>query len=94
MALLYASRELDKLITENFDQRIGVQIVQNALKVILSLIDHYFSCIPISHLKVDLCLLFASIVFFHVIETILMIAQLENRKIIGESPCLLNVIAN
>lgn len=33
VALLYASRELDKLPTENFDQRIGVQIVQNALKV-------------------------------------------------------------
>lgn len=33
VALLYASRELDKLVTENFDQRIGVQIVQNALKV-------------------------------------------------------------
>lgn len=33
MALLYASKELDKLPTSNFDQKIGVQIIQNALKV-------------------------------------------------------------
>lgn len=33
MALLYASKELDKLQTANFDQKIGVQIIQNALKV-------------------------------------------------------------
>lgn len=33
VALLYASRELDKLHTANFDQKIGVQIIQNALKV-------------------------------------------------------------
>ncbi|MQL81276.1 hypothetical protein Taro_013747, partial [Colocasia esculenta] len=32
VALLYASRELDKLSTANFDQKIGVQIIQNALK--------------------------------------------------------------
>ncbi|KAJ6826849.1 chaperonin CPN60-2, mitochondrial [Iris pallida] len=32
VALLYASRELDKLQTANFDQKIGVQIIQNALK--------------------------------------------------------------
>lgn len=32
VALLYASKELDKLQTANFDQRIGVQIIQNALK--------------------------------------------------------------
>ncbi|XP_022138587.1 chaperonin CPN60-2, mitochondrial [Momordica charantia] len=31
-ALLYASKELDKLPTANFDQKIGVQIIQNALK--------------------------------------------------------------
>nr|TKR79695.1 Chaperonin CPN60-2 family protein [Populus alba] len=31
-ALLYASKELDKLQTANFDQKIGVQIIQNALK--------------------------------------------------------------
>jgi len=43
VALLYASRELDKLPTENFDQRIGVQIVQNALKVPISLHDPHFS---------------------------------------------------
>ncbi|KAJ6961774.1 hypothetical protein NC652_000658 [Populus alba x Populus x berolinensis] len=29
-ALLYASKELDKLQTANFDQKIGVQIIQNA----------------------------------------------------------------
>lgn len=33
VALLYASRELDKIQTANFDQKIGVQIIQNALKV-------------------------------------------------------------
>ncbi|KAL8162850.1 hypothetical protein V2J09_014339 [Rumex salicifolius] len=32
IALLYASKELDKLPTANFDQKIGVQIIQNALK--------------------------------------------------------------
>ncbi|XP_074561987.1 chaperonin CPN60-2, mitochondrial isoform X1 [Curcuma longa] len=32
VALLYASRELAKLQTANFDQKIGVQIIQNALK--------------------------------------------------------------
>ncbi|KAA3476579.1 chaperonin CPN60-2, mitochondrial [Gossypium australe] len=32
VALLYASNELDKLPTANFDQKIGVQIIQNALK--------------------------------------------------------------
>ncbi|RVW13559.1 Chaperonin CPN60-2, mitochondrial [Vitis vinifera] len=32
VALLYASKELDKLPTSNFDQKIGVQIIQNALK--------------------------------------------------------------
>ncbi|KQK23701.1 chaperonin CPN60-1, mitochondrial [Brachypodium distachyon] len=32
VALLYASRDLDKLQTANFDQKIGVQIIQNALK--------------------------------------------------------------
>ncbi|CAK7349465.1 unnamed protein product [Dovyalis caffra] len=32
VALLYASKELDKLHTSNFDQKIGVQIIQNALK--------------------------------------------------------------
>ena len=33
VALLYASKELDRLQTANFDQKIGVQIIQNALKV-------------------------------------------------------------
>jgi len=33
VALLYASKELDKLHTANFGQKIGVQIIQNALKV-------------------------------------------------------------
>lgn len=33
VALLYAARELEKLPTANFDQKIGVQIIQNALKV-------------------------------------------------------------
>ncbi|MED6186973.1 hypothetical protein PIB30_071958 [Stylosanthes scabra] len=32
VALLYASSELDNLPTANFDQKIGVQIIQNALK--------------------------------------------------------------
>ncbi|XP_059432255.1 chaperonin CPN60-2, mitochondrial-like [Corylus avellana] len=33
VALLYASKELDKLETANFDQKIGVQIIKNALKM-------------------------------------------------------------
>lgn len=33
VALLYAAKELEKLPTANFDQKIGVQIIQNALKV-------------------------------------------------------------
>ncbi|GJZ93080.1 chaperonin CPN60-2, mitochondrial-like protein, partial [Tanacetum coccineum] len=33
VALLYASKELDKLQTANFDPKIGVQIIQNALKM-------------------------------------------------------------
>jgi len=33
VALLYASKDLDKLQTVNFDQKIGVQIIKNALKV-------------------------------------------------------------
>ncbi|KAE8698081.1 60 kDa chaperonin 1 [Hibiscus syriacus] len=33
VALLYASKELDKLPTANFDQKIGVQIIQKALRV-------------------------------------------------------------
>ncbi|GKV23241.1 hypothetical protein SLEP1_g32991 [Rubroshorea leprosula] len=32
VALLYGTEELDKLPTDNFDQKIGVQIIQNALK--------------------------------------------------------------
>ncbi|PUZ42887.1 hypothetical protein GQ55_9G618100 [Panicum hallii var. hallii] len=32
VALLYASKDLDKLQTANFDQKIGVKIIQNALK--------------------------------------------------------------
>uniref|UniRef100_A0A0C9RLB0 TSA: Wollemia nobilis Ref_Wollemi_Transcript_12559_2249 transcribed RNA sequence n=1 Tax=Wollemia nobilis TaxID=56998 RepID=A0A0C9RLB0_9CONI len=32
VALLYASKELDKLQTANFDQKIGVQIIQTAVK--------------------------------------------------------------
>jgi len=33
VALLYASKELDKLQTANYDQKIGVRIIQAALKV-------------------------------------------------------------
>ncbi|KAL6002180.1 Chaperonin CPN60-2, mitochondrial [Asimina triloba] len=33
VALLYASKELDKLRTANIDKKIGVQIIENALKV-------------------------------------------------------------
>lgn len=40
VALLYASRELDKIQTANFDQKIGVQIIQNALKVLLDISVH------------------------------------------------------
>jgi chaperonin GroEL (HSP60 family) len=38
VALLYASRELEKLQTANFDQKIGVQIIQNALKVLFEIL--------------------------------------------------------
>ncbi|KAF4378144.1 hypothetical protein F8388_009058 [Cannabis sativa] len=38
VALLYASKELSKLQTANFDQKIGVQIIQNALKMPVSTI--------------------------------------------------------
>jgi hypothetical protein len=45
VALLYASRNLDKLETANFDQKIGVQIIQNALKVCeFSLLFSRFMC--------------------------------------------------
>ncbi|KAH7573111.1 hypothetical protein JRO89_XS03G0071000 [Xanthoceras sorbifolium] len=33
VALLYAAKELEKLATANFDQKVGVQIIQNALKM-------------------------------------------------------------
>ena len=33
VALLYASKGLDKLKSDNFDQKIGIQVIQNALKV-------------------------------------------------------------
>jgi chaperonin GroEL (HSP60 family) len=33
VALLYASKELDKISTANEDEKIGVQIIKNALKV-------------------------------------------------------------
>ena len=33
VALLYATRVLETLATENFDQKIGVNIIKNALKV-------------------------------------------------------------
>jgi chaperonin GroEL (HSP60 family) len=38
VALLYASRELEKIQTANFDQKIGVQIIQNALKVLFEIL--------------------------------------------------------
>ena len=34
VALLYATKELDTIPTANFDQKIGVQIIQNAVKVL------------------------------------------------------------
>ena len=34
VALLYASKVLEKLKGNNFDQKIGIQVIQNALKVI------------------------------------------------------------
>jgi chaperonin GroEL len=40
VALLYASRELEKIQTANFDQKIGVQIIQNALKMPAYTIAH------------------------------------------------------
>jgi hypothetical protein len=46
VALLYASNELSKLPTANFDQKIGVQIIQNALKVSIFCTFTYFSFRP------------------------------------------------
>ncbi|XP_040375492.1 chaperonin CPN60-1, mitochondrial-like [Rosa chinensis] len=40
VALLYAAKEFDKLPTTNFDQKIGVQIIQNALKVCIFCSSH------------------------------------------------------
>ena len=37
VALLYASKELNNLQAANFDQKIGIQIIQSALKVRLYL---------------------------------------------------------
>lgn len=34
VALLYASKVLEKLKGNNFDQKIGIQVIQNALKVL------------------------------------------------------------
>jgi chaperonin GroEL (HSP60 family) len=34
VALLYASQELDKIITSNNDEKMGVDIIKNALKVL------------------------------------------------------------
>ena len=52
VALLYASKALDKLQTANFDQKIGVQIIQNALKVgekiIICFVLISFDCVLIS----------------------------------------------
>lgn len=46
VALLYASKELEKLQTADFDQKIGVQIIQNALKVVnVFIIQHLMICI-------------------------------------------------
>ena len=33
VALLYATKELDKISTSNEDEKIGVQIIKNSLKV-------------------------------------------------------------
>ena len=38
VALLYAGRELDNIQTANFDQKIGVQIIQNALRVLFEFV--------------------------------------------------------
>ncbi|KAI3860796.1 hypothetical protein MKX03_033898, partial [Papaver bracteatum] len=38
IALLYASRELEKLETTNFDQKIGVQVIRNAFYMICYLL--------------------------------------------------------
>ncbi len=44
VALLYASRDLDKIPTTNFDQKVGVQIIQNALKVQFTLWNQRDCC--------------------------------------------------
>lgn len=44
VALLYAAKELENLQTANFDQKIGVQIIQNALKVWRAILT-FISCL-------------------------------------------------
>jgi hypothetical protein len=55
VALVYASNSLDKLEIANFDQKIGVQIIQNALKVweklIIYLVVFSLSCVLISEIS-------------------------------------------
>ncbi|XP_071937764.1 chaperonin CPN60-2, mitochondrial-like isoform X2 [Coffea arabica] len=43
VALLYASKELENLQTSNFDQKIGVQIIQNALKMLFDVVRLVFA---------------------------------------------------
>jgi chaperonin GroEL (HSP60 family) len=48
VALLYATKELDKISTANEDEKIGVQIIKNALKVILYPVDPISPCTQLS----------------------------------------------
>jgi hypothetical protein len=48
VALLYAAKELDKISTANEDEKIGVQIIKNALKVILYPVDPISPCTQLS----------------------------------------------
>ncbi|GJY40416.1 ribosomal protein L7Ae/L30e/S12e/Gadd45 [Tanacetum coccineum] len=45
VALLYASKELDKLQTANFDQKIRVQIIQFQIYCIVSMASSLFGCV-------------------------------------------------
>lgn len=46
VALLYASQELDKITTSNNDEKMGVDIIKNALKVLstIFLTEEEFPC--------------------------------------------------
>lgn len=74
-ALLYASKELENLHTANFDQKIGVQIIQNALKVQLIILLFFVFNGVFSYIKYDI---FRDKVMLNNIGTPIKILSFEN----------------